>query len=155
MTDFTLRRVATSEAPRTPFKAPTNAANWLLSFGIVAVCVGLSYLTGEARGWAAGLSFGALALLVQIAWPLRRETWFLLTLAALIGVHAAGFVYLDWSWVEKRDGLKLLGQLVVVDLFVMMAIIYGLYRLKYGTPVEAIEPSIDDLPRYTANNIDL
>jgi len=93
----------TNEIPRTPFKSPTNVANWLLSSGIFGACVALSYLIGEGRGWAAGSAIGALALLTQVSWPLRKEPWFWLIVAALAGVHVWGVLCFDWSWVFWKE----------------------------------------------------
>lgn len=142
------------EIPRTPFKAPTNATGWLGILGIFALCIALSYLEGEARGWVMGLSIGVIALFVLMAWPLRRLGWFWALVAMFVTVHAAAVFELDWSWVEtQKSGLKGLGALVTPDLLLMCGITYGIYRLKYGVPAQSIEPSVDELPRYTDRDL--
>lgn len=148
--------VSTEHAPRIPFKSPTNAVEWLVLLAIFALCFALSYLEGEALGWVMGMSIGVIALLVLLAWPLRREGWFWALVAAFVAIHAAAAFGLDWSWVEtQRDGLKGLGALITPDLLIMCGITYSAYRLKYGSPAQSIEPSVDDLPRYTDRDIDL
>ena len=75
--------------------------------------------------------------------------------AVLAAVHIAAILDFDWSWVTtQRGGFKALGALAMPDVSLMYAITYGVYRLKYGTPAQSIEPSIDDLPGYGDRNLD-
>jgi hypothetical protein len=121
---------------------------------MLVLCVALSYAIGEARGWVIGSSVGAIAMFVLFAWPLRREVWFWVVLAAFAAVHIGGALQFDWSWAAtQRSGLKLLAALITPDLLIMCGITYGIYRLKYGTPVRSIEPSVDELPRYTDRDL--
>lgn len=143
-----------NEPPKTPFKAPTNATEWAVVLGIFVLCFALIYLVGEARGWVMGMSIGVIAMFILLAWPLRRESWFWAVVALFVTVHIAAVLQFDWSWVAtQRNGLKGLGALVTPDLLIMCGSTYGIYRLKYGTPAQSIEPSIDDLPRYTDRDL--
>jgi hypothetical protein len=147
-------RVSRNDVPKTPFKAPTNSTEWLVILGIFLSCFALSYLVGEARGWVMGISMGVIALFILLAWPLRKEGWFWAVVALFVTVHTAGVFQFDWSWIAtRRNGLKELGALVTPDLLIMCGITYGIYRLKYGAPAQSIEPSIDDLPRYTDRDL--
>jgi hypothetical protein len=149
------REKATETKPQTPFKALSTAIQWITFVAIFALCIVISLFIGEGRGWAAGLSIGVITLVIQISWHLRKEAWFWIAIAFFAAVHAWAVLYLDWSWVSEGSGLKLLASLVVPDLSAMMAIIYRLFRLKYGTPAQEVEPSIDELPRYGERDITL
>jgi len=88
-----------------------------------------------------------------MSWPLRRERWFWVALAPLALIHVWAVFDFRWAWIAERGGIKLLGQFVIGDFLAMLAIIYGLYRIKFGKPAEVIEPSIDALPRYNDRDI--
>jgi hypothetical protein len=145
-----------SERPQTPFQGPTDATNIIIQLTTLGVCIALAYLIGEARGWASGMSIAAIAILIELSWPMRREAWFWCAVSAFAAIHVCALLSLDWSWVaptdQHRSGKGLIG-LFWIDLGVMMASVYGLYRLKYGKPAQAIEPSVDELPRYSDHDM--
>lgn len=68
-------------------------------------------------------------------------------------IHVWAVLSLDWSWIpatdDHRSGLKGLALLFWVDLFSMAGVVYGVYRVIYGKPAQSIEPSVDELPRYS------
>ncbi len=133
---------------------PSRPAGWLVLIGMIAVCFTLSYFMGEAQGWMLGTAIGVITMFIQFSWPLRKEWWFWVLAATFAMVQVAGVFRLDWSWTARATG-KALGTLALTDLLVMVAITYGIYRLKYGTPVQAIEPSADDCPSYAERDLDL
>lgn len=138
-----------SDPPKTPFKALTRARQWLVALGIITLCIALSYFVGEVKGAVSGASIGVIAMLIMLAWPLRKQSWFRALVALFIALHSVGGLELDWSWVAtERSGLKGRAALFTPDLLIMYGITYAIYRLKYGTPAESVEASIDDLPRY-------
>jgi hypothetical protein len=100
---------------------------------------------------------------IQMSWPLRKESWFWFAVIAFAAIHAWAVQSLDWSWISHSrrlngaysSGLKGLGVLFCLDVAMMMAVIYGLYCLKYGKPARASEPSIDESPRYGERDINL
>jgi hypothetical protein len=145
------------DRPITPFKAPTDATSWIVQLTIVALCMGLSLLIGEARGWAIGTSVGAIAILIELSWPLRKLVWFWCAVAVFAAIHLWAVLSLDWSWIpatdDHRSGLKGLALLFWVDLFSMAGVVYGVYRLIYGKPAQSIEPSVDELPRYSDHDM--
>ena len=125
----------------------------MVQLTILAGCVALSLLIGEARGWATGASIGAIAILIELSWPLRKEVWFWCAVAVFAAIHLWAILLLDWSWIPATDahrsGLKGLALLFWADLFSMIGLVYGVYRLIYGEPPQSIEPSVDELPRYS------
>jgi hypothetical protein len=94
-----------------------------------------TYLGSYAKGLPIGMAAGAVAIVVQFSWPLRRELWFWLAIAALTVVNAWAVLSLSWSWVDSmRNGIRLLGFVWVGDSFAMGAIIYGLFASKTACP---------------------
>ena len=114
----------------------------------------MGHLAGEQRGWIAGLFAGALIMLIRISWPLRATIWFWGAVAAFAVADILAVELVDWSFTEKWDGRTFSG-LGMLDLGAMMAIVYGLYRLNYGRPSEAIEEDPGDLPDYANRDLDL
>jgi len=100
------------------------------------------------------LFLGALIMLIRISWPLRSTLWFWGAVAAFAVADILAIELVDWSFTEKWDG-HTFSRLGVLDLGAMMAIVYGLYRLNYGPPAEAIEEDLGDLPGYAQRDIDL
>lgn len=147
-----------NEPPRTPFKNPANATSIILQLTILGVCIALSYFLGEGRGLAAGMGIGSIAILIELSWPVRKEAWFWWAVAAFAAIHVWAVLSLDWSWAadagDRREGKGLI-LLFWADFATMAATIYGVYRLKYGAPTQAVEPSIDDLPSYSNRDLDL
>ena len=144
-----------ADPPGPPFKAPSDVSGWIAVIAIGALSIALSFLVGEARGWVIGGSIGAFGLLIQMSQTLRKEAWFWASLAPLALLHVWAVGHFDWSWVERGRGFTVLGQYVTGDFLIMMAMIYGIYRFKFGKPAEAVEPSIDDLPRYNDRDIEI
>jgi hypothetical protein len=137
------------EPPQRPFKMPTKAVGWLLLIGTIVLSFSLPGFVGEDRGTIMAIAIGALAMLVQFSWPLRKERWFWVLIAMFAVLDVAGVFWLDWSWlVENRPNGKALGELGFIDFLAMSGITYGTYRLKFGKPTQSVEPSIDDLPSY-------
>jgi hypothetical protein len=120
----------------------------------VVVGIVISVLVDEDRGWAAGgLAFG-LAALIKIAWPLRNEAWFRATVAAFATLDIATIIGIDWSTTHSWSG-SAFGGFLRLNLIVMMAIVYGIYRLKYGTPAQEFAESPDDAPNYSQRDLEL
>jgi hypothetical protein len=111
-------------------------------------------LFGEDRGWIAGDAGGALAGLIVVSWPLRKEVWFWVAMAALTGVNAFTVAHFDWSFTHSWSG-HAVASLMVLDLVAMTAIIYGLYYLIYGAPSEAVAALPDEGPSYSERDLDL
>lgn len=146
-----------NELPRTPFKNPSNATSICVQLAILGVCFALSYLLGEGRGWAAGMGVGAIAILIELSSPLRKQAWFWSAVVVFVASHVWAVLSLDWSWAGPSDPRRAGKGLIAVfwaDLGTMTAIVYGVYRAKYGAPAEACEPSIDDLPTYGRRDLD-
>ena len=143
----------TRENPRTPFESwrRWGGAGFLL-FGLAGV-VGLSVgiLVGEDRGWIAGGLVGSLIALIRISRPVRKEPWFWATVAVFAAADILAIIRFNWSATHAWTGRAYSG-LIALDLGVMMAIIYGLYRLLYGPPAEIIE-DIPEEPRYGERDI--
>jgi hypothetical protein len=146
----------TEEFPRIPFKDPRRVAGWVPLAGTIMLAIALSYFMDEAKGWVTACATGALSTLIQFAWPMRKVVWFWLVVAAFAAAHIWAVLYFDWSWVvAEHSGVKLLGTLMALDFGGMVALIYGIYRLRYGAPAKSVEESIDDLPRYSDRDINL
>lgn len=122
----------------------------------VAIAVGLlaGYFGGEQRGWVAGFLVGAIIALIRVSWPLQKTTWFWMAVAAFSVVDVLMLSLVDWSFTAHWNG-HLMSGLAVSDLAVMMTIVYGLYRLNYGTPAALFEEDSGDLPDYAKRNIEL
>jgi hypothetical protein len=144
------------DKPTTPFLTWRQLGISGIAVGILSVAVGIAVdvLADEGRGWAAGgLAFG-LAAVIKIAWPLRNEPWFRATVAAFATLDVAALTGIDWSATHSWSG-SALGGLLSLNVTVMMAIVYGIYRLKYGTPAQQFAESPDDAPNYSERDIDL
>jgi hypothetical protein len=148
--------IPTSTArPRTPF---TSWRHWgvagLLVFGI-GILVGLSVglLAGEQRGWIAGGLAGALTALIRISWPVRKEPWFWGITTLFAAADAVSVYDVNWSFTDSWNGHEFSG-LVVLDLCLMMAIVYALYRLNYGAPANVVADEPDE-PSYSERDINL
>jgi hypothetical protein len=116
----------------------------------VAPLVGIGVL-GENRGWIAGGFAGALGALIRISWPVRKEAWFWWAVAVFASLDLFGLIHFDWSATHSWSGLAF-GSFIFLDFAVMTAIIYLLFRSKYGTPTQAVA---DKPKRYGERNIDL
>ena len=122
----------------------------------VAAAIGLlvSYVGGEQRGWIAGIFVGALIALIRVSWPLRARSWFWAVVAAFAAADLLAVTLVDWSFTTDWNGHTISG-LAALDFGVMMAIVYGIYRLKYGTPAQEFAESPDDAPNYSQRDLDL
>ena len=129
-------------------------AGFLLFPTAIAVGVLVGQVAGGQRGWIAGLFAGTLVMLIRISWPLRAKLWFWVVVAAFAVVDILAIELVDWSFTEKWNGHSFSG-FGVLDLGAMMAIVYGLYRLNYGPPPDAIREDPEDLPAYANRNLDL
>ena len=144
-----------TETPRTPF---TSWRHWRVAdffiFGVgIVVGVSVGMLFGERQGWMAGGFAGTLAALVRISWPLRKERWFWGVATFFAAADALAVSNVDWSFTQKWNGHEYTG-LLVLDLGLMMAIVYGMYRLRYGTPAAAIDEEADE-PAYSQRDLEL
>jgi hypothetical protein len=72
-----------AELPRTPFKSPTNATSICVQLAILGVCFALSY----SLGWGAGMGLGAIAILIELSSPLRKQAWFWSAVAVFVAIH--------------------------------------------------------------------
>jgi hypothetical protein len=143
-----------SDKPKTPFIGTTRTEGWILAgvAGAFALLVGA--LLGEDRGWIGGDAAGALAGLIIVSWPLRRERWFWVAMAALTGVNAFAVARFDWSFIHSWSG-HAVALLMVLDLLAMTAIVYCLYCLIYGAPSEAVAALPDEGPSYSERDLNL
>ena len=122
-------------------------------FGVaIAAGLAIGFVMGEQRGKIAGVFAGALIAVIRVSWPVRREPWFFATVVAFIAGDALAVVYVDWSFTKSWTG-HVFGGFWLLDFVAMLAAVYGIYRLKYGVPLEVIENSPDDLPRYSERDI--
>ena len=140
-------------SPKTPFVAFTRVEGLIVAGVAIAVAIFVGVFVGEDRGWIAGCAGGAIAALIRISWPLRKERWFWVTTAAFSALNAFAVAYIDWSFTHSWGGHSV-SALMVIDLAVMMAITYGLYCLMYGAPSEAVADLVDE-PIYSARDLDL
>ena len=143
-----------TEKPKTPFIATTRTEGWILAGVFLVFTILVGVLFGEDRGWIAGDTAGALAALVIVAWPLRRERWFWAATASFSAVNAFAVAHFDWSFTHSWNG-HAVASLMVLDLVVMLAITYGLYCLIYGRPSEAVADLPDEGPSYSERDLDL
>jgi hypothetical protein len=145
-----------TEKPRTPFMTWRHWGIAGVLVFIIGIAVGLlvGLLGGEQRGWIAGALAGALAAVTRISWPLRHERWFWAAVTAFLGVDILAMTFADWSFAETWPG-RAFGGFASLDIAAMLAIVYGIYRLKYGAPKKHFEESPDDLPQYSGRDIDL
>ena len=143
------------DKPRTPFMSWRHwgIAGFLLFAVAIAVGISAGSIVGEQGGWIAGFLAGALVALIRISWPLRHTLWFWATVAVFIAADILAIGDIDWSFTAKWTGHSMSG-LATLDLSLMMAIIYGVYRLHYGAPAEAIE-DVPDQPNYGKRDINL
>jgi hypothetical protein len=121
----------------------------------VAIAIGLlvGYVGGEQRGWIAGFLVGALIALIRVSWPLRAKYWFWAAVTAFAASDVLAVRLVDWSFTADWNGHSMSG-LAVLDFGVMMAIVYGLFRLNYGPQVALFGEDPEDLPDYAERNID-
>jgi hypothetical protein len=144
------------ERPETPFKMPTKAVGWAIVIGTIVLDCSLTGFLGEDHGTIMAIALGALAMLIQFSWRLRKQWWFWILAGMFAVLNVAGAFRLDWSWiVENRPNGKALGELGFIDFWAMTGITYGMYRLMFGKPSESVEPSIDDLPSYADRDLNL
>ena len=122
----------------------------------VATAIGLSvgYVGGEQRGWIAGFLVGTLIALVRVSWPLRTKRWFWVAVAAFAVADMLAVSLVDWSFTADWNGHTMSG-VAVLDFWVMMAIVYGLYRLNYGPPSEVFQEDTGDLSDYAERDLDI
>ena len=144
------------EEPRTPFSSwrRWGLAGFLLFPLATAVGLFVGHFGGEQRGWIAGFLAGALIALVRIAWPLRTKPWFWVAVAFFAVADISAIVLVDWSFTENWNG-HTFGGLATLDVGAMMAIVYALYRLNYGSPAEPFQEDTGDLPDYARRDLDL
>jgi hypothetical protein len=131
-----------------------GVADFFGLLGMIAVGIVVGVVAGDRLGWTTLLLLGALLCLIRISWPLRHALWFRSTIAVFFAADVAALAFVDWSFTDNWNGHALVGG-TLLDLYTMMAIIYGLYRLKYGSPVDPIEDDPDELPQYADRNLDL
>jgi hypothetical protein len=142
-----------TEKPRTPFIATTRAEGLVVGGAAIAFSILAGIFVDDDRGSIAGISTGAIAALICIAWPVRKEFWFWIAVAIFIALHVFAVAHFDWSFTHAWSG-HAISSLIFPDVAVMMGIVYGLYRLKYGAPTELVA-DLPDEPRYGEREIDL
>ena len=119
----------------------------------ITAAVVVGFFVGEDRGWMAGCAAGAISALIRIAWPLRRERWFWATMAALVGMNAFVVEHFDWAFTHSWGG-RSVSALMLIDIAVMMAVIYGLFCLICGRPSEVVGDLVEN-PTYRKRDLDL
>ena len=144
-----------TDKPPTPFTSwrHCGVAGFLLFAVAIAVGILAGRVVGEQGGWIAGFLAGALVALVRISWPLRHTIWFWAAVAVFIAADVLAVGDVDWSFTARWNGHSMSG-LATADLSVMMAIIYGLYRLHYGAPAAPIEDDPEQ-PDYGDRDLNL
>jgi hypothetical protein len=142
-----------ADKPRTPF---ISWRRWGIAgfvalglIGVVTLLVGI--LVGEDRGWMAGGLIGALTALIRVSWPLRKEAWFWGAVGVFAALDVFALIHFDWSATHSWSG-HAFGGFILLDIAVMMAIVYGLYRLIYGAPADVIE-DVPEEPSYAERDI--
>lgn len=141
------------DAPKAPFLAATRTEGLILAGFLIAVSIFVGTFIGGDEGDVAGLSAGAMMALIRISWPVRKEPWFWTALASFIAIHVFAITQVDWSFTRDWSG-RAFSSLMVPDLAAMMAVVYALYRLKYGKPAEVIAEQPHE-PGYAERDIDL
>ena len=144
-----------TESPDTPFTSwRRSGIAGILVFGIgIPVGFSIGFVAGEPRGWIAGGLAGALTALIRISWPLRKEPWFWGVSTVFAAADVLAVISTDWSFTDNWNGHEF-GGLIVLDLGMMMAIVYALYRLRYGAPAKAIADEPDE-PSYSGRDTNL
>ena len=145
-----------TEKPHSPF---STWRRWgVAGFVVFGLAIGVDlfagWLIGDGRATIAAAFVLSLTALIRVSWPLRREGWFWATVAALAATDIATIAYVDWSFTKEWTGQSF-GGFAAADFWAMMAIVYGLYRLNYGPPVEPFEEDAGDLPDYADREFDL
>ena len=143
-----------TDKPQTPFIGTTRTEGTFVGLGAVAVTLLASSFIGEDRGSVAGIAVGALACLVVIAWPLRKEWWFWVLFLVFSAVNAFAVAHFDWTFTHDWRGREF-GLLLLPDLGVMIAVVYALYCGIYGKPQETIAELPDEGPTYSERDLDL
>ena len=142
-----------TDKPRSPFIGTTRTEGAFVAIGVVAFTILASSFLGEDKGSVAGIAAGALACFVIVSWPLRKERWFWALFGIFTGVNAFAVMRFDWSFTDDWSG-HAFASLLLPDLAVMLAIVYGLFRLIYGRPTELVE-ELPGQPRYDQRDLDL
>ena len=93
-------------------------------------------------------------MVVRISWPLRKEPWFWAVMTGFTALHIIAMAKFDWSWTRTSSGHSLSG-LLLSDTVAMVVVIYGLYRLLYGSPATALTEDPDDAPDYAERDLNL
>lgn len=126
-------------------------------FGILAVIIiGIlvGYVGGDRRGWAAVWLLGMLVALIRTCWPVRHELWFWSAVVIFFTADVLAIALVDWSFAGDWNGHSFAG-MAWLDFGAMLAIVYALYRWKYGTPVDPFEDDPAESPKYADRKLDL
>jgi cation transport ATPase len=142
-----------TDKPQTPFVEFSRMEGFIIGGVAIVAAILVGIFVGEDRGWVAGCAAGALAAVIRISWPLRKEHWFWAAMAGFTVANAFGVEFFDWSFTHSWSGHSVSG-LMVIDIAVMVAIIYGLYCLIYGAPSKAVADLVDE-PTYSQRDVDL
>jgi hypothetical protein len=142
-----------ADKPRTPFVAARRTEGFIIGGAAIAAAILVGIFVGEDKGWIAGCAAGAIAALIRISWPLRKERWFWAAMAGFTAANAFAVEHFDWSFTHSWSG-HLVSVLMIIDIAVMMAIIYGLFSLIYGAPSEAVADLVEE-PTYSERDLDL
>src|SRR4051794_36866833 len=126
-----------TEKPRTPFIGTTSAEGLVVGGAAIAFGIIAGIFVGDDEGSVAGLSFGAIAALIVISWPVRKQPWFWTVVTIFTAVHVVAVVHFDWSFTREWSG-RVFASLIYPDVAIMMSLVYAVYRLKYGKPAEVI-----------------
>jgi hypothetical protein len=141
------------DKPKTPFVELSRTEGLIIAGVAITAAFIVGMFVGEGKGWIAGCAAGALAGLVRISWPLRKERWFWAAIATFAAVNVSAVEYFDWSFTRSWSGHSV-SVLMLIDGGVMMAIVYGLFCLIYGAPSEAVADLVEE-PTYSQRDLDL
>jgi hypothetical protein len=123
--------------PASPFFAPPRWEGTLAAiFGLIVFFAFV--LIGEAgRGTLAASFVTAILVCVRICWPLRRQPWFLITMASIVAVHVLVMMVFPRTTAASWSGLTFI-PFTFADVGLILVIVYGLFRCKYGAPVSLL-----------------
>jgi hypothetical protein len=143
-----------TEKPKTPFIVATRTQGFAVGVAAIAFGIIAGVLVGDdVRGEMGGLSLAAIALVIFISWPLRKELWFWIVVTIFAVIHALAVIHFDWSFTRSWTG-RAMGSLIYPDVGIMMGVIYAAYRLIYGAPTEVVGDTADEL-RYAQRDLEL
>jgi hypothetical protein len=138
--------------PQTPFLDVSRRELASIALCSLPVIVFFAEFTDAGQGLFALIAVYSIVVSIRFAWPLRRQIWFWITIAAIAALHALALYLFDWSWIDKLG--KLSSLVGFADIVAILGSIYAIYVLKYGAPAQTVA-DIPELPSYAERDLDL